>query len=429
VGRTEATAFTRAHFATVAARWPQSLVWWTQENQIGFFAALALMMLVVIDLARNPRWVWAFVIALTGTGTVVAGLALVQNLRHWRTVFGEAGEPLMTYFSGTFYHHTSAGAFLNLIWPLAFSLGWLHWRAGWRMGWNVSTVGWTTLSAMATVTLGAAHAAHVSRLPQVVALLAFLLLVMLLVRRYSVRMRNWSRRRLLGVTVGTLALLATTAFLISTAGRVEKILSRWQALFNPPDAHLPVWHSPPESQWADFVGPDLIIHAASRDRTFGLRQIAYEDALAAIAERPWFGHGPGNWLGAASQHSTDPKVRSFFQMLQFTHQDVLQTTVEWGLFGTLGWWGLLAGGLLRLGYLRATGRHLGAVEYGMAFGLGCVLVQSQWDFPLQMAGLLLPVTVLSALCWSTPRLPPQEPGTDVPSAVTFAPFVLRRPHG
>ena len=423
---TAVAEFTREHFARVTARWPDCLVWWNQWNQLACIGLLVAVMAMVGDLARRPGWLMAIIVTITATGTAVALLAHLQNARGWKTVFGDAGAPLMTYFSGTFYHHTSAGAYLNSVWPLAFGLAWLSWRAGWRQGWTPRRIGEAAAGIASTGLLLTAHGAHISRLPQVVAVLGLIGLILVLLRRYGVNALRWSRARQIGVGLGALALAATAVLLIQTTGRVEQIAARWHALlFPPPDSSLPHWHQPPESEWSAYVGGDLIIHASGHQRTFGIRQVAYEDALAAIHARPWFGHGPANWIGAASRYSDDPKVRTFFQLLQFTHQDVLQFAVEWGVIGALGWWGLLAGGLLRLAYLNFSGRVLGAVEIGVFFALGGVLLQSQWDFPLQMPGIALNVAVLTGVAWATHRNTPDQPAD---AATTFAPFYFPRAH-
>lgn len=422
---TPVSAFTQDHFARVAARWPDCLVWWSRWNQVACVGLLVALMLVAGDLARRPAWLLAMIAAMTATGTAVAALAHLQNALGWKTVFGESAPPLMTYFSGTFYHHTSAGAYLNSVWPLAFGLTWLSWRAGWRQGWSRHRLVQTFAGVAATGLLLTAHGAHVSRLPQVVAALCLVAFTLVLLRRYGVKVGRWTPARKIGVAFGLLALAATAVLLVNTTGRVDQIAARWRALLFPPaDPTLPRWHQPPESEWNAYVSGDLIIHASGRESTFGVRQIACEDAITAIRARPWFGHGPANWIGAASRYSSDPTVRTFFQLLQFTHQDVLQFAVEWGLIGALGWWGLLAGGLWRLAYLNVSGRPLGAIEFGVCFALGAVLLQSQWDFPLQMPGIAVNIAVLAGLAWATHRH--VDAGGE--PAGTFTPFQSPRPH-
>ena len=156
---------------------------------------------------------------------------------------------------------------------------------------------------------------------------------------------------------------------------------------------------------------DLMVPTNNRGGLLGVRQIAYGSAGTAILARPWFGHGPANWMGAASEYCDDPMVRTFFQFVQFTHQDLLQFAVEWGLVGTIGWWGLLAGGPLWVLLFRATQRPPHPIRVGASIALAAVLLQAQWDFPLQMAVLTLNAAVLAGLCSSSCEMEDQPSGT------------------
>jgi hypothetical protein len=107
-------------------------------------------------------------------------------------------------------------------------------------------------------------------------------------------------------------------------------------------------------------------------------------------------------MGAASQHTGDPFVRTFFQFLQFAHQDLLQFAVEWGVPAALAWWGLLAGAIVTAFRARLSSDPLHvSLAVAAACALAAVLLQSQLDFPLQMPALAFNVLVLAALGWST----------------------------
>jgi hypothetical protein len=162
----------------------------------------------------------------------------------------------------------------------------------------------------------------------------------------------------------------------------------------------------PESAWPALIRDDLFIPHTSQGGWFGDRGESWRTALRSIAERPFTGHGPGNWMGAASHHTDDPFVRTFFQFLQFTHQDLLQFAVEWGVPATLGWWSLLVGALVVVvrvpHWLSPLHRQLGIAA---ACGLAAVLLQAQVDFPLQMPAVALNIIVLAALCWACATAP------------------------
>jgi hypothetical protein len=146
---------------------------------------------------------------------------------------------------------------------------------------------------------------------------------------------------------------------------------------------------------------DLFVPYTAGLGLFGVRREAWSTALRSIADRPLTGHGPANWIGAASQHTVDPFVRTFYQFLQFAHQDPLQSAVEWGLPVALGAWALFIGALVAVlrprQWLSPLHHHLGVAA---ACGLAAVLLQAQLDFPLQIPAIALNVIVLTALCWS-----------------------------
>ena len=375
--------FTRLHFARVAARWPSSMVWHTSASALAFTLALAAATLPLIDLARSRHWALVFGIALVGTAGAVALLALLQNYTHATGIYWRDDGRLPGNFSGTFYHHTAAGAFYNTAWPLAFTLAWLA----------RDRPVLATAAGLATVLLLAAHGSHVSRFPQVAALLVAPVLLLRL------QVRGTGRWLLLA---GGAALVV---LLVAVAGRVGTIGERWQQVWiQPPPAPEPVL--PPESAWPALMRDDLFIPHTSRSGLLGDRGEGWRTALRAIADRPFTGHGPGNWMGAASQHTADPFVRTFFQFLQFAHQDLLQFAVEWGVPAALGWWALLLGGIVTAFRARLSSDPL-RVSLGLAAacGLAAVLLQSQLDFPLQMPAIAFNVVVLAALAWAGATAP------------------------
>lgn len=393
---TSVASFTQAHFAQVAARWPYSLVWRTPANALPFTLALAASVLPLIDLARERGWLLAFSLALAGTGAAVGLLALLQNATQAPGIYWRHDGRMPGNFAGTFFHHTSAGAYFNTAWPLAAALAWMAWqqlRA--KFGWRALVL--AVLGGLGTVILVAAHGSHVSRLPQLLALgvAPFLILGLKIPLR-----RLWPL-----AAVGA----ALTLLLVVAAGRTAEIGARWRLVFAAAPA-APVSLPPPESAWPALMRDDLFVPSAAAGGWFGDRRESWRTARRAIAARPLTGHGPGNWMGAASRESSDPFVRTFFQSLQFAYQDVLQFATEWGVPATLAWWGLLTGAVVAV--LRGPDapsplhRALGLAAAG---GLAAVLLQSQIDFPLQIPAVALNAVVLAALCWAAAgRVPPES---------------------
>ena len=382
--------FTQAHFARVVARWPYSVVWRTPAEALVLTLALAAATLVLIDLARSRAWALTFSLALTLTAVAVALLALLENYTHATGIYWRHDGRMPGNFCGTFYHHTAAGAYFNTAWPLALALTWLAWD---RQRPLQPFPPLALIGAVATILLLAAHASHVSRFPQVAALLVAPFLLRALRPR---ALRRW------GMVAGATAALI---LLIAAAGRTADIGARWKSVWDPPAAGSTPARLP-ESAWPALVRDDLFIPHTSQAGWFGDRGESWRTALRSIAERPLTGHGPGNWMGAASRNTDDPFVRTFFQFLQFTHQDLLQFAVEWGLPATLGWWGLLAGGIVVV--LRAP-QWRSPVHRQLAIAAACalaaVLLQAQIDFPLQIPAVTLNAVVLAALCWAGATTP------------------------
>jgi O-antigen ligase len=137
------------------------------------------------------------------------------------------------------------------------------------------------------------------------------------------------------------------------------------------------------------------------------RGAAYSLALHCVAARPFFGFGPGGWMAAASQYSRDPQLRTFFHYLQFTHEDYLQTLVEWGLVGGLLCAVLVFGGLahamkniFRRRLQNRASSSSQAVAIGAVAALAAILTQSLIDFPLQIPVNTLYACALLGMCWA-----------------------------
>lgn len=394
---TSVAAFTQAHFAHVAARWPYSILWHTPASTLAFNLALTAAALPLIDLARNRGWALTFSIALVATAVAVGLLALLQNFTHATGIYWRNDGRMPGNFCGTFYHHTAAGAYFNTAWPLAVALTWLAWN-------HTPPVSFAPVlmltGGVGTVVLLAAHGSHVSRFPQVAALVV----APFLWRSLKTR----GPRRWWPAVAGAAAVL----LLVAIAGRPAVIRERWSLLFSAsPVSVQPI--TPPESAWPALIRDDLFIPRTSHAGWFGDRGESWSTAWRSIAERPLTGHGPGNWIGAASRHSTDPFVRTFYQFLQFTHQDLLQFAVEWGVPAMLAWWSLLVGALVLVVRARRWLSPLHRqIAIAAACGLAAVLLQAQGDFPLQMPAITLNVIVLAALGWAGVGVPPPHLAPD-----------------
>ena len=374
--------FTRHHLARVVARWPHSVVDHEMGSTIAFHAALGLVLWMVVDFARDRSWMIAFTSVIVAVGVVVAGIALLQNLTQAAGIFWRSEGRMPGKFWGPFFHHTSAGAYLNTVWPLA---------AGLAVAFRSETKRASLFAFIATALLLGAHASHVSRFPQIAALLILAILATHLVSRGNFKLGRWA----LAVPLGIIAVAAL-------GGRTGEIAERWHLLGTPTAKSMrPI---PAETEWPRLVREDLLIPNVYNSRSWGDRGEAQQTALRAINARPLTGHGPGNWAAAASVFSSDPYVRSFYLYLQFTHEDFLQTWVEWGAAGFLSLILLLPGAVIAAyRAISIKDNLISTLTLCAALGLAAVLLQSLLDFPLQIPAIALNASVLTGLAWSSVR--------------------------
>ena len=335
---------------------------------------------MVADLSQDHTWIVAIAMVLVATAAIVTLIALIQNQLHVNYFFVKNGSKQPGYGWGPFFHHTSAGAYLNTAWPLAAALAALS-RRFVPSGRKQLLI--ATICLAALILLLGAHASHISRFPQVAALLVVPFFLAGLKSSFAMP----SRIQLATVIGGIL-------LVVFTVGRSGDIAQRWKQLKFSRMSHAEA--APPENLWPALVREDLLIPNRYNAGMFGDRGEAQRAAWRAIGARPLTGHGPGNWLGAVSHYSTDPYVRTFYLYLQFTHEDFLQAWVEWGLPGCISLVCLLTGGLLvmlRFPLPLNSGKTF--LSLAAATGLAAVLLQSLIDFPLQIPAVALNTYVLA----------------------------------
>ena len=372
--------FTRNQFERIVARWPHSVVNQEMGSAIALHAALGLVLWLVVDLARDRSWLITFSAIAVTAGVMVTAIALLQNLTHATGIFWRSEGRMPGKFWGSFFHHTSAGAYLNTIWPIA---------AGLAVALRPTAKRAPALALTATVFLLGAHLSHVSRFPQIAALFAFALLAAYMISRGNFKINRWVFALPLGI-----------AAVAALGGRTGEIAERWQLVGA--STSKTVQPIPPENEWPRLVRADLLIPNVYNSRVWGDREEAQRAAGRAIAAQPITGHGPGNWWAAASHFSSDPYVRSFYLYLQFAHEDFLQTWVEWGVAGFISLLLLLPGAVIAA-YRSFSIKDplILTITFCAALGLATVLLQSLLDFPLQIPAIALNASVLAGLAWSS----------------------------
>lgn len=394
--------FTSNHFARIYDRWPESIILRTPGVITLFTSGLLFCFLVATDLTLRSFWRRGLLLTMVAVGCVVVTVGLVQNLTHAPGIFWQNPKNHMpSPFFGPFYHFTSAGAFLNLTWPIAASMALYSLKAYVsRAGSLVSVFLWGALSAL--LLLG--HAGHVSRFPQVIALAV--LTGLILVQRPLARV-TWSWRFIVLSTLVMTMAVAAALWIVERTGRIHDITARWQMLniWGVGEENLP---PPSPALWPKLMRDDLVVpydhsHFFLRDRG-----AAYAFAFNTALRRPFLGFGPGGWMAAVSQYATDPTVGTFYLYLQFAHEDYLQAWIEWGSIACLFWLSLTGLGIYR--GVRQVIRDLSRGDQktesmpwilGALAALFAVLVQSFIDFPLQIPANALYASILLAVCWSS----------------------------
>lgn len=396
------SGFTLSHFSRIYDRWPESVILRTPEAITLLSSGLLGGFLIATDLTRRSLWRRTLLYTVVGGGFAVVLLGLVQNATHARGIYWQVPKNHMpSPFFGSFYHFTSAGAFINLTWPIAASMALYSFkRYATQAKPLFSVVLWSAVSAV--LLLG--HAGHVSRFPQVIA--GAVLLGLLIVHHPWTHLK-WSWASVASLGLAAVVISCAALWVVGRTGRIHEIGARWQM--------LNVWGTkdtapvpPPRAAWPQLMRDDLIVpydhsHLFLRDRG-----AAYAFAIEAVEQRPWIGFGPGGWISAVSEGATDPVIGTFYLYLQFAHQDYLQTLVEWGLIGGVLWTTLLGGAIYRgIRCIQRETKHptgrpdLPALILGALAAVFAVWVQALIDFPLQIPANALYAITLLAVCWSS----------------------------
>ncbi|HEY4247251.1 MAG TPA: O-antigen ligase family protein [Lacunisphaera sp.] len=383
---TSATEFTRVHLAKIISRWPHSVVDFDPATVIALHAGLGLALWITCDLARDRAWMCVIATVICATGAAAALVAIAQNITHATGIYWQTEGAMPGRFWGPFFHHTSAGAYLNTVWPLAAGFVLIATRPGFSP--KTKKIVLISAGSVLILLLGA-HTTHISRFPQLAAVIVAPFFAF-----------KFFRKRFSRFNPVALLLPVGIAAIAVCAGRTNEIARRWHLLhFAPAHAARAI---PPENTWPALVRDDLLIPNIYDSGTLGDRGEAQRTALRAIAARPLEGHGPGNWSGAASRHSSDPYVRSFYLYLQFAHDDFLQTWTEWGAAGFVCMVTLLPGAIIAVSRSEPlTDQAVSILGICAAAGLTMVLLQSLLDFPLQIPAVSLNASVLAGLGWST----------------------------
>ena len=321
--------------------------------------------LVLCDLLVDPEW-RRFVLmsaAISGALVSVIGVVLKTSLAAplLHKIWGSVD---ISWNSFAFYHyHGTAGAFLNLAWPLILVFT--------RRAYEVVEIKLPTriIWTVASFVCGLALFLNASKAALAIGLL-------ILPWPFVTGLKQMESRKLAFV-----AFLAVLVLVIMLAA----------------SSHL-----------AHEAAFKRMTNANDVSESVTGRWDAYRQYLGDVPQAGPFGIGPGLFqVGYPYQNISfrnyDPTVR------QFAHEDFLQTTLEWGWVGTVWWTLLVYGGVWRAFHAYAqrdrfqsrTDRHL---VLACILGVLGTLVHSLFDFPLQVASIRLFFLAELALCWAAPAL-------------------------
>jgi hypothetical protein len=324
------------------------------------------VILLVVDLARNPVWLlrlwWTIAIA----GGSIALLGLLQKgtgapMIFWQPAKQWGESPI---FFASYYYHGNAGAYLNLVLAPAFGL-----TARALMRPRAPIVKAVSL-ALVLLIVGAV-AANTSRVAELIGAIITLLLLVSFARGALWKRGMFEYKTLLLGAV----LVVFTLFAIARASHLNESLQRWSEF----RSHLPV-----DARW-----------------------LASLAALRAVGDASYFGFGPGTFRVIFPYYTSGlgPGIEGTWR---FLHEDYLQTVLEWGWLGSVLWGLIFFGGIfVAIRNLRQPGRVVAwRPRYRrllpvIVLSLLGVALHALVDFPLQIASLQLYVAVYLGLCWGS----------------------------
>ena len=324
----------------------------------------------VCEMAQRAAWrkrlLWT--IGVTGVSLVLLGLA--QRFTNAPDIFWGSEEMGQSFFA-TYRYHSNAGAFVNLVWPIVagFTLmAFLRGVDGWKRNiWAASLI--LCLAATAVI---ASRAAAV-------------LTVVLTILWGAWVFREIARSRWKGITVATAAV--ATLVIVLLIGSLAAL------------AGLDV----SVKRWSKF----------NREVTEeNPRLLTTQVCLDMIPEAGAWGFGPGTFQ-TAFPYFTHRYGKQIAGKWIHAHEDYLQTLIEWGYVGGVGWAVLLFGGLLNsisrvIRYRNRLPIDVRVTHFALVTSLMGVLLHALVDFPLQIASIQLYIAVLLGVLWANRHLL-QEP--------------------
>ena len=330
----------------------------TQEVIIHLYALLA-GFVVLLDACSHSRTRWLLFKAVAISGFVIALIGITQKAVGADAMLWVEPDPLKygnKLFFAAFRYHANAASFLNLCWPAALIV-FLRERESGRKGVLPSL--WATVLLITIIGVFV----NTSKAGPVLAGLGLILALM----------RFWR-----SIFVGSKVVIALTSILL-VGFLLIFVLPALPSL---------------EQRWAQ----------SNRESSLNGRLEAYEVCLRMIADKgiTTAGTGPGTFRLVFPFYENEDSNNRFFWY--HAHQDFLQTIIEWGIFGALGWFLFLGGGIVR-GFSSV---RLSLEKDRMEFSASCALIamivvmaHATFDFPFQIPSIQILIAFYMAVLWAS----------------------------
>ncbi len=368
--------------------------WWgngpgTVDNPVSVMmmwrvTALLGMLLYVGDLAQRSVWRRRIRQTIMIAGASVVLFGITERAFGAHAIFW-TGKPTTSLFFATYYYSGNAGAFINLVLPIAAGAAWCAHRGN-CSGAERALALPTLCICLAGAFINASRAAFA-----IMCVLALACAVWM--RRSSIPTIRWNWVRALSAILSILAVGA----IISSAG--------WQMAAQK-------WTLLPQQLSAD--NPRLLAASA---------------CVKMLPDAGFWGFGPGTFE-IAFPHYTHFLGASIAGIWRFAHNDYLQTVLEWGWLGAIAWAVLFFRGM-SVCFFRSIDSARSYEERCLLFSIGLALagiaLHATVDFPLQIASLQLYVVTCLGMSGLIGQPFAESHGRAVHCGVRPAGHEMRRP--
>lgn len=323
--------------------------------------ALLGIVCLVAEMAQRPVWLVRLWSTIALAGGSIALLGLIQKGTGAQMIFWKSAEPweVKTFFA-TYFYHSNAGAFLNLVFPVTAGL------VVWSIVRNASP--WARAATMAGLVLVVvAILSNTSRMAQLIgAMLALAMMAAVVRPAWQLVARSEKRNVLIGFFVVLITLAA-----VAQAVHLDRPFQRWQSTAE---------QFPTDARW-----------------------LANRAAFPGVGDAGCLGFGPGTFRAIFPHYQQS--VANLRGTWRFLHDDYLQTLLEWGWIGSAAIAALFFGGIgvgVR-NYFRREGwsSRQRILLPCVVLALIGVALHAAVDFPLQILSIQLFVATYLGICWGS----------------------------